>query len=100
MARMDTTLCYLYLLTTSKTKKKYIGITNNPNGRLEGHKKCARDGDKRPLYKAMRNYGVKSFNMSILCSGPRWALSNIEAAMIRYWKTKAPAGYNLAPGGE
>jgi len=100
MPPRDSSICYLYLLTSAKTKKKYIGMTNNPLSRFESHKKCARDGDKRPLYRAFRNYGVKSFNLAVLCSGPRWVMSNVEAAMIRYWNTKHPKGYNLAPGGE
>lgn len=97
---MDTTTCYLYVITSSKNKKKYIGITNNPTARWESHKDCAKAGDDKPLYRAIRSYGVNSFNFSVLCSGPRWAISNIEAAMIKYWKTRHPKGYNLAPGGE
>lgn len=97
---LDTSHCYLYMITSSKNKKKYIGITNNPAARWESHKELAKAGDDKPLYKAMKSYGIGCFNFSVLCSGPRWVMSNVEAAMIKYWKTKYPKGFNLAPGGE
>lgn len=96
---MDSTVAYLYLITSSKTKKKYIGITNNPSARWESHKQLSKD-DPKPLYKAMRTYGIDTFNFAVLCSGPRWVISNIEIAMIRYWKTKHPKGFNIAAGGD
>jgi predicted GIY-YIG superfamily endonuclease len=88
------------MIGSKKTKKKYIGITNNPCARWGSHKELARSGDDKPLYKAMKTYGIKSFNFAILCTGPRWALSNLERALITYWKTQHPDGFNLAPGGE
>jgi predicted GIY-YIG superfamily endonuclease len=97
---MDSSVAYLYLITSFRTKKKYIGITNNPYARWEAHKQAARDGEDKPLYRAMKAYGVNSFNFAVLATGPRWAIANMEAALIRYWKTKHPKGYNLADGGE
>lgn len=97
---MDASLCYLYLITSNKNKKKYIGITGYPTARWESHKQLAKDGDKKPLYRAMKTYGVNSFSFAILATGPRWAMSNLEVALIKYWKTKHPKGYNLADGGE
>lgn len=96
----NSSVCYLYCISTSKTGKKYLGMTNNPYQRWEAHKKLAREGDTRPLYKAMRNYGIKTFNFAILCNGPRWFISHAESALILYWKTRHPGGYNLTDGGE
>lgn len=97
---MDTSLCYLYVLSNKRCKKKYIGITSIPHLRWEEHKEAAREGKDTPLYRAIRNYGVKSFTMHLMAQGPRWAMEHLEVAMIRHWKTQEPNGYNVHPGGK
>lgn len=91
--------CYLYVIVNKKNKKKYIGVTNSPTDRWEEHKKDALIGDK-PLNLAIRDEGVDNFFYSILSSGPRWVIFELERALIALWKTQIPEGYNIAPGGE
>lgn len=100
MAKLNTSVCYLYCITNRKTKKKYIGITNNPARRWEDHIEAAENDDPRPLYHDMREYGKENFTFSVLLTGPRWVIGHAEISLIAYWKTRIPSGYNISPGGD
>ena len=60
---------YIYCITNLINKKKYVGkSTYNVNKRFKEH---CRDAfkercDKRPLYNAIRKYGVKNFLLEVL----------------------------------
>lgn len=101
MKKWNNSVCYLYCITHRKNKKKYIGLTSDPNERWQSHlHEAFVKKSTKPLYKAMRRAGKDAFVFGILCSGSRSIMSHIEVAMIAHWKTRVPKGYNVSPGGE
>ena len=62
-------MAYIYKITNDVNEKVYIGKTNlNIKKRFAQH--CAdafkTTNEKRPLYMAMRKYGVEHFNISLI----------------------------------
>lgn len=91
-----------YEITSSKTNKKYIGVTSRDvNFRLSGHFRDARAGSSLVFHKAIRKYGKETFKISVLCecSSKEEAMSK-EIEMISKHNTLNPNGYNMTTGGE
>jgi len=89
-------VCYVYKIINSVNDKVYYGITNNLRLRWNAHK-CAYFTTNRPLYAAMRKYGIEQFLMVILCVCPdREYAGYLETRLISFDDDT----YNLAPGGE
>jgi group I intron endonuclease len=86
---------YLYCLTFSNGKK-YIGLTNNPQKRLQYHLK-AKNGC--PLVQAaIKKYGSPRFD--ILCIGSRDYIRELEGkAIAAFQLQKSKFGYNIHDGG-
>lgn len=96
-------MAFIYVITNDINGKQYVGKTNGTiqdrfNGHISDSKK--RRCEKRPLYSAMRKYGVEHFYVEQLeeCSS--------DDAPIResYWidklQTYGSSGYNATKGGD
>ena len=61
---------YIYKITNIIDGSVYIGQTKNPSGRWSSHKSSSKSTDKkyynRPIYVALRNYGINNFTFEII----------------------------------
>lgn len=91
----------IYRITNQINGKCYIGFTENVAVRWDGHKSYARTGVRRPLYAAMRKYGVDNFTLDVIyCSKDReHTLLEMEPKFIAEYKQCSPGVYNLSEGG-
>lgn len=94
----------LYEIVNKVNNKKYIGVTYGKtiNKRWNGHKTCMRSkNDLRPLYNAMRKYGLDNFEINVLMEDvPENYLNLLEQLWIKELNlTNRNKGYNLAIGG-
>lgn len=98
---MDSKLGIIYVITNKINNKKYIGQTiNTLNVRWSLHKYDANRGVERPLYRAIRKYGIENFTIEVIESIPRNKLNEKEKYWIKKLNTLTPNGYNLSPGGQ
>ena len=93
-------MAYIYIITNAINGKQYIGKTErNIDKRFAEHKSDCfkRLKEKRPLYSAMRKYGIENFTCSILIE-----TSNPEQDEIRFIKEydTYKNGYNATLGGD
>ena len=94
----------IYKITNLINNMSYIGKTNNPNRRWKDHCRLAitknhKEYDK-PLYRAMRKYGIENFSFSILESNLTKEDSGIQE---QYWIERYDTyrnGYNASLGGD
>lgn len=78
--------------------KIYIGQSVHIQARFNQHKSEAKNGNTRPLYNAIRKYGIENFSFEIIEECPKEKLNEREV----YWIKKYNSfnnGYNLTPGG-
>lgn len=97
-------IIYMY---KSPSGKYYIGQTIRPKFRKNEHVSRAFNGSELPFHRAIRKYGIDSFEYSILCritcSNTKTLseiLNNLEQYYIIKYNSKVPTGYNVTEGGE
>lgn len=95
---------YIYKIVNSINNKSYIGYTSrtDPKDRWKGHLSAAKWCD-RPLYRAIRKYGVDAFTFTVIyCSlDGVHTLSTMEHYFICDYRSHITNdGYNLSYGGE
>jgi group I intron endonuclease len=90
----------IYLITNKINDKKYIGQTRTSiNKRWSKHKTDSKFVD-RPLYRAIRKYGIENFTISIIESVDESVVDDRETYWIDYYKSSVlDYGYNLESGG-
>lgn len=90
----------VYLLTCSKSSKKYVGITKNLRSRMRGHvKDSSRKG--YAISRAISKHGHGTFTVEILSVESSFRdAGSVEQALILDLGTLKPHGYNLTLGGE
>src|SRR3990167_4055032 len=83
------------------TGMSYIGVTTQTvASRCVQHRKVAGYGTPYPLSQAIRDYGWKAFDVTELGrASSKQELAEMERSAIALYKTLAPHGYNLTPGG-
>lgn len=94
---------YVYVLTNTINGKRYIGITSTSVlDRWRQHMAAAMlRNSQTVLHKAIRNYGKDAFLMETIATAKnRDEANQMEIDFIIKHKTRAPEGYNVAPGGE
>lgn len=91
-------IIYMY---KSPSGKYYIGQT------IRQHVSRAFNGSELPFHRAIRKYGIDSFEYSILCritcsnaETLSEILDNLEQYYIVKYNSKVPTGYNASDGGE
>ncbi len=90
----------VYLITNTKNKRVYIGITTNAlEYRIKQHVKLFHKGVSNKLYDAMRQIGARYFRFQELArTASRLELRNLEKQFIAKYNS-VEAGYNMAHGG-
>lgn len=91
----------LYLISNTKNKKVYVGITTSSlPSRLLQHFAASRKGRKAPLYNAIRKYGTECFAIILIRSDAKSfaELQQQEVAEIAK-RNSVAKGYNVALGG-
>jgi len=94
--------CVVYVISCKVTGKRYVGITTSTlEERYAMHLYCARTGQDRILYKAIRKYGEHNFTCTEICAALSWeGACLIEQLLIKEFDCKLPNGYNMTDGGE
>ena len=93
-------MSYIYKITNNVNGKIYIGKTNRSiEERFKEHCKdyLRRDCEKRPLYSAMRKYGIENFFVELIEE------TNNPEAREKYWIEYYGSfknGYNATTGGD
>lgn len=93
----------IYMLT-SPSGKRYIGQTINLKNRMQKYA-CNDSKAQVAIYRAIKKYGWKSFDVDILLEvkrkdNVREVLNIFESAFIKKLNTIDPYGYNLTYGGD
>ena len=94
---------YIYEIRCIVHGKGYVGQTiKDPKVRWAQHIYAAFvKKDRRPLYCAMRKYGLRNFTAEVVWTGPESKLNAAEKRLVRQRKTFIDTGwgYNLTTGG-
>lgn len=92
----------LYMHRCTITGKAYIGITcRGVRARLHSHESEARRGSSLPFHRAIRKYGITSFETSVLADGlSERDAKNAEIDAIARFATFGRGGYNATLGGD
>lgn len=92
----------IYKITQLSTGKAYIGLTCQPaERRWEQHVSQANKGNRRPLYKAIRQFGRNDFSVQTLTEKtPLKRLTRIEKQLIKDFGSLSPNGFNVCSGGQ
>ena len=89
----------IYLIRNSISHNCYVGLTTKSvDERWQQHISDARRGNERPLYCAIRKYGVLVFDVSVLEINPTEGLCEAEKKWIEEIGS-FKKGYNLTAGG-
>ncbi len=89
----------VYLLT-SPSGKHYVGQTRMKfSRRMITHANAASNGCNTLLGRAIRKYGLGSFEKEILLEAPIKSLNKLERHYVAKFSTMSPNGYNLSSGG-
>lgn len=78
--------------------KAYVGVTEDLDRRVSRHAYSARRGSLFPVHCAMRKH--LTFEVIRIFCGTMEQMLELETAAIEALGTLAPAGYNVAKGGE
>lgn len=90
----------VYVITNSKTKKKYIGVTTVPlTERWTKHVRAAKEDGTTLLARAIRNYGAASFKIRAIAKGTLDELPVLERSYVSRMNTRHPNGYNMNQAG-
>lgn len=98
--------CCIYRIRNKINGMIYIGasdLSRKPSDsakrRWEEHKKCARNGVKKVLYDAIREFGVENFEMRFVEACPdRDTMFRREVEIIDASNSWYPNGYNVRKG--
>ena len=101
-------MCGIYKITNMVNGKAYIGQAQNIEKRWNEHIHYTKNKNSpaytKPLYKAMRKYGVENFSFEILILCEEELLNLMEIYYIEKYNSYIHAensnGYNLTLGGE
>ena len=95
---------HVYLITNTINGNKYVGVTQTTIAkRWREHKCAAKSGMDRPLYRAMRKYGVEAFVIEVVATAD--SVESLKALECRYIAdlgtfARNGSGYNLTLGGD
>jgi group I intron endonuclease len=92
----------IYLIRNEIKGKGYVGQTILTLGkRWSLHQSDARLGEESPIYRAIRKYGVKNFEINVLVLAPPEQLDDLEKKYIKDLNTHVDngCGYNCDEGG-
>lgn len=90
---------YVYKFTNKLNNKSYVGVSTNPELRYRRHLESAKNNHDTHFYRAIRKYGIESFEYSII---EKVLLSEMYSRE-KYWISEYDSyhnGYNSTLGGE
>lgn len=93
----------IYKITNITNGKVYIGATTKTlETRWNEHKQdyIRRRYEKRPLYSAMKKYGIENFQIEVLEECDEDLVFEREVYFISKYNSYEGEGYNATPGGE
>jgi len=93
----------IYIIKNSINEKEYIGKTfHELHQRFNQHKRDSKrtSYENRPLYSAMKKYGVENFTISLLGIFDEEELNEKEKFFIKQRGTYGSKGYNATLGGD
>jgi len=93
----------IYKITNKVNEKSYIGQSVNILKRWVQHLNDVVKNDVNNnslIHKSIRKYGVKQFDFSILWTGEKDLLNEMEIYFIKELNTIKPYGYNMNTGGD
>lgn len=88
----------IYKIQNLVNGKIYIGQSVHIQARFSQHKREAKNGNTRPLYNAIRKYGIENFSFEIIEECSKEMLNEREIYWIKKYNS-FHSGYNLTPGG-
>lgn len=94
---------YIYLIENKINGKKYVGQTSRSlEERWKEHctEYLKREFEKRPLYDAIKKYGLENFSISLLEEVELPNLCEREIYWINFYNTYYGEGYNATLGGD
>lgn len=93
---------YVYKIVNTQNGKCYVGKSNDPNVRFIQHVNKCNSGDLRPLYAAMRKYGIENFEMLVIesCQSEEEAYERETHYIRNFLSSMSEYGYNLNEGGK
>ena len=95
-------MAYIYKITNIQNGKLYIGKTlSTPEKRFKEHSRDAfkNRNEKRPLYAAMRKYGIEQFKVETIEETSSDNIDEREKYWIEYYGS-FKNGYNATTGGD
>lgn len=92
----------IYKITNNINNKIYIGLTTvSLEERWKNHKTQARIDNQKPLYRAIRKYGIENFSIEHIDTAHSMEeLGEKERYYISLYNSQVPNGYNITAGGE
>lgn len=92
----------VYVITNKSNGKQYVGQTKHTlKRRMQWHIRDAKNGQKRILSQAIREYGADNFKIQVI---EEHLSPNFVDERERYWikklNTLKPFGYNMNTGGK
>lgn len=101
---MENIKCGIYKITNKINGKIYIGQSVDIKRRWWEHKARAFEPNSncfnKPLYQAIRKYGISNFELTILCECKETDLNKKEAEYISTFNSIVPNGYNILPSSD
>lgn len=94
----------IYCITNNINQKKYIGLSINCEKRWFDHRSkslnsTATDDLQKPIYRAIRKYGLENFSFCVLEECEKEKLKEREVYWISYYDSYN-TGYNATLGGD
>lgn len=87
--------CGIYKITNLVNGKMYVGQSRFIEKRWSKHRSEANNGNKLPLYSAIRKYGIENFKFEIIEECSVNDLNEREAYYMYNLNTFQPNGYNI-----
>lgn len=86
----------LYIITYLPTDTVvYVGETNNFKRRVSEHKCKAYARGGRSISQAIQANGKSNYKFTVFAKGPEMLMKELEAALIKFYDTAGPNGYNV-----
>lgn len=90
---------YIYKITNTINNKSYIGQTTRiPDERFKAYK-YIRCNDQPKIYRALKKYGVESFNYSVITTAPDKTILDLQEDEFILLYDAINNGYNCKTGG-
>lgn len=91
-------VAHLYKITNTMNDMVYIGVTKNPNARMNAHA-CLKIPTKSIIKNAIKKYGRDKFTLQVLVTSTQEYCYELERKAIEAYNTLKPNGYNICTGG-